>query len=169
MPQDSVHSTAQVSHQASTEGIELSKGESVLENFRPKLSVWYQPIGLGAALVAASVALALDAGFGPRLLPSVGLGVVFIQYALHANSHSRCVLTDKRIKLDIGVLTPHREEVTIDTIQRIRVSHGILPRLLGYGNIVVYYRSGGKCIWRGVGNPEHVAESIRAQMQQTQE
>lgn len=167
--QDSGVSTPQVAHQASTEGIRLTEGESVIENFQPKLLLWHQALGLGAVLVLSSVALAVDAGFGPRLLPSLGLGVVFIQLALYIKQNSRYVITDNRITAAHGVLMPDNGEIRIDTIGDVKIHRGVLPRLLGYATIVISPIEDSESDYstfkmRGCGNPDHIADSIRTQM-----
>ena len=152
-------------HQASTTGITLLDGEYVLENVQPSLTGWWKSLVIGGlfALAALSTAAQGDAGalFGPLII-----AVLIFGYVFYSRSRSRYVVTNQRIKKDVGLLRSTTGEVRVSDIRSLNTHQGIIERFFSKGSVKIDSGgSGGELGIDGIKNYEEVAHTIREQQQ----
>jgi uncharacterized membrane protein YdbT with pleckstrin-like domain len=123
----------------------LSQGEAV--RYTARLSLWKYPwhFLIGAALALTGVVKSLaslnhsDAGGGGTVfflgLLLVGAGVFL--WPLLARRSTELVITDRRLIVKYGVISTQSIEIRFDKIETVRVSQGLVGRLLNYGDVVV--------------------------------
>lgn len=149
----------QTTHRADTDGIDLLPDERVLVNVHPGWSVWS-----GSLIVAALVGLL---GLG-AIVDSPGGGIFFllvaaavVGYVYLARSRSRYIVTDERIKANVGILSSTTREYRIADIQSITTEQSFFEGLLGLGNIQIRSSANDQLVWKGVPDHSSVGNQIR--------
>jgi len=122
----------------------LSQGEAV--RYTARLSLWKYPghFLIGAALALTGVVKSLtslnhvDGGGGTVFfLILLLVGVLVFLWPLVARRSTELVITDRRLIAKYGVISTQSIEIRFDKIETVRVSQGLLGRLLNYGDVVV--------------------------------
>lgn len=147
-----------MNHQAVTDDRDLMQGESVLQNRRPSWTLWWKQIGFAA--LAALISLT-DGAVGGLILG----GLVFA-YVVFSRAQSRHVVTDKRIKGKIGMISSKTIEYKIEDLRSLATSQSLFERLVSCGSLEFQAGANNKFVWHEVTNHDQVAKSVRTQMRE---
>jgi len=150
-----------VQHKAETAGINLMGGESVIQNRRPGWGLWWKHLLVAGFVFLFSLGGGLE-GFFFGLLVAGGI----VGYVAFARSQSRYIVTDERVKMELGFIRSDSREYRISDVQGIDTSQSIIGKLLGHGHIGVRTADGTEIPWHGVPDHEAVAGSIREHQRQ---
>jgi uncharacterized membrane protein YdbT with pleckstrin-like domain len=140
-----------IEHEAETDGIDLMQNESVLENRRPGWSVWWQQLAVAALLILA----------GAQSVEIAFVGALVVGYVVLSRMQSRYIVTDERIRKQVGLISSASREYRIPDIESLSSSQSIFERVLGLGNITVRTSSNDSVTWEGVPKYEEVSKTIR--------
>jgi uncharacterized membrane protein YdbT with pleckstrin-like domain len=117
----------------------LNSGETV--QYTARVSLWRYAFHF---LVGAVLALiALRGLFGStQSLHSLSLGLLIIALIVLvapfiARGATELVITNKRLIAKYGLVSTHSIEIRFDKIETVRVSQGLMGRILNYGDIIV--------------------------------
>jgi len=145
----------------STDGINTMQGEVVLQNRHPGWGLWWKLLALAGFFFFAGLSGGLEGIVGSLVLvgPIVG-------YVAFARMQSRYIVTDERIKMDIGLIRSQSREYRISDVQGIDTSQSIIAKLFRIGDIAVRTSDGTQIPWRGVPDHEEVARTIREHQRQ---
>lgn len=149
-------------HQAETAGIKTMEGEIVLENRHPGWGKWWKTLAAAGFLFL----LTLGTGEISGIFFGLVLAGIIVGYVAFARSQSRYIVTDERVKMDLGFIRSRSREYRISDIQGIDTSQGILSRIFSMGDIEVRTSDGTAITWWGVPDHEKVAKEIREQQRQ---
>lgn len=145
-----------VTHQASTDGITLVDGESVVLNRHPGWLIWWKQIALGVFLLLVGV------GAG-AIIEGVVLAGASFGFAVLARRGSRYIVTDKRVKGKIGMLSIRTERCDIPEIDSLSTEQSTFEGILGYGTIRIQTASNSAVVWPSIPEYQSVADTIREQ------
>lgn len=152
-------------HQASTEGISLLDGETVLANEHPSWANWPKAIALGSVFVLAALGGIAGGDVGSFFGSIVVAGLVF-GYVYLARNKSRYIVTDQRVKKNVGLLRNTTGETRIPDIRSLTTDQGLIERFLGKGTVQIDSTgAGGTLGISGVSDHEELAHLIREQQQ----
>lgn len=151
--------TEHAQHQASTEGIALMEGESVLENRRPGWTLWWKHIGF--AILVLLVGLGGDAA-----VAGIAVAGALIAYVVVARSMSRYIVTNERIKGKVGLVSKQTMEYRIADLRSIMTSQSLFERLIGHGTLEFQAGANNKLVWHGVPDHEQVGNTVRKQQRE---
>src|SRR6056297_1125221 len=145
----------------STDGINTMQGEVVLQNRHPGWGLWWKLLALAGFFFFAGLSGGLEGIVGSLVLvgPIVG-------YVAFARMQSRYIVTDERIKMDIGLIRSQSREYRISDVQGIDTSQSIIAKVFRIGDIAVRTSDGTQIPWRGVPDHEEVARTIREHQRQ---
>ncbi|ELZ46623.1 hypothetical protein C464_10463 [Halorubrum coriense DSM 10284] len=143
-------------HEAGTAGINVMDGESVLQNRHPGWGLWWKQLSVAALILLFSLSSGLDGLLGGLIVAGAVVG-----YVAFARSQSRYIVTDERVKKEVGFLRIDTREYRISDIQGIDTAQSLVGRLLGHGHIDVRTSDGTSIPWVGVPDHEAVAQSVR--------
>ena len=128
----------------------LTNGEQV--RYSAKVSLWRYWF---AFLIGAGICVGSLTGLAASVLPSRGdsgvpsfvgpktdaiflvLGLIILAWPLIARRSTQLLITDRRLIAKYGVISIDSIEIRFEKIESVRVSQGLLGRILGYGDIVV--------------------------------
>jgi uncharacterized membrane protein YdbT with pleckstrin-like domain len=117
----------------------LNAGETV--RYTARVSLWRYTFNF---LIGGALALiALRGMFGStQSLHSVSAGLLVIALIVLitpfiARGATELVITNKRLIAKYGLVSTHSIEIRFDKIETVRVSQGLLGRILNYGDIIV--------------------------------
>lgn len=145
-------------HQASTKGVSLLDGEIVLENTHPSYSNWSKVLALAVVVLLLGVLVGEAASIGGGIV----LAGILVGYVYVARKQSRYVVTDQRVKQNIGLLSSSTNEVRHEDIRSVGTNAGVIEGLMGKGTITIDSASStGNFDIEGVSQYEDVANSIR--------
>lgn len=153
--------TQQLTHRASTEGIDLLPDERVLVNEHPGWSVWWKHL-----LVAGVFALfGLSSGSADGIVSALLIGGVLVGYVYLARIQSRYIVTSERVKGKVGLISKKSREYRISDVESVSTEMSIMERLLSLGNIRFRTAANDSMSWGGVPDHEQVARQIRERRQ----
>ncbi len=122
----------------------LSQGEGI--RYTARISLWQYPwhflIGGALALTGLFRSLAslgagsVGGGTGFYLLLLL-VGLLVFLWPLVARRSTELVITDKRLIAKYGVISTQSIEIRFDKIETVRVSQGLIGKMLNYGDVVV--------------------------------
>lgn len=123
----------------------LVAGEAVLYTARVTLWRYWFNILLGAVCAAGSLFELGSLGFSdaPHYFNATTWGVALLislailLWPLLARRTTELVITDRRLIAKFGVMSTHSIEIRFDKIESVRVTQGLIGRMLNYGDIVV--------------------------------
>lgn len=144
------------SHQASTSGINTMDGEIVLENRHPGWGLWWKLLAVAGFFLLFGLSAGVEGFVGGLFWAGLIVG-----YVAFARSKSRYIVTDERVKMDVGFVRGVSREYRISDVQGIDTSQGLLDKLFSIGDIRVRTADGTEIPWRGVPDHEQVAQTIR--------
>lgn len=147
-------------HEASTEGIDVMRGETVLENVRPAWSNWSKQLLLSVVFVCVGAI----SGVTQIMLVMFGLAAMLFLLVFASRSSSRYVVTDQRIRENVGLLSSSTGEIRVSDVQGVQTSSGLLEGLGGNGTIHVTGGGAGNTIdIESISDYKGVANTIREQ------
>jgi uncharacterized membrane protein YdbT with pleckstrin-like domain len=88
------------------------------------------------------------------------LAIAFGLLEYLAFATSEFAVTSKRVIIKVGVLRRRTLELQLSKLEAVAVNHGILGRLLGYGNIVVTGTGGTKEPFKNIRYPREARKYI---------
>ena len=154
-------------NQASTSGITLLEGEYVLENEHPSWSSWWKSLVVGGIFALGALSGAIQGDLSTAATGLIISAVVF-GYVYYSRSRSRYIVTNQRVKKDVGLLRSSTGEVRIRDIRSLNTGQGLVERLWGKGRVKIDSgSSGGELGINGVSDHERLAHTIREQQQRT--
>lgn len=137
-------------------------GEMVLENRHPGWGLWWKLLATAGFLFLIMLGTGEIAGIFFGLLLAGGI----VGYVAFARSQSRFIVTDERVKMDLGFIRSNSREYRISDVQGLDTSQSILGKLSGIGDIQVRTADGTTITWVGVPDHDAVATVIREQQRQ---
>lgn len=153
-------------HQASTAGITLLDGEYVLENESPSWSNWWKSLTIGVIFAIGTLSTAVQGDLGSATTGIVVTALIF-GYVYYSRNRSRYIVTNQRVKKDIGLLRSSTGEVRIGDIRSLNTGQGLIERFWGKGTVKIDSGgAGGELAISGVSDHEQLAHTIRQQQQQ---
>lgn len=99
---------------------------------------------------------------GAIFLLANGIGLIFIIYAAIDQQRKRFTITNKKIKLEVGLIARNIQEVAIKDIRSISFKQDIAARLLDFGTVNVASAATGavEITFKGVRHPQKLKEII---------
>lgn len=155
------HATDHEQHEAEVEGIRPMEGESVLQNRHPGWGLWWKHLAVAALALIFGLSAGTDGIMGGLVIAGALVG-----YVAFARSKSRYIVTDERVKADIGFISSTTREFRISDIQGIDTKQSIIGSLFSIGDIEVRTADGASIWWNGVPDHEDVAHTIRQHQRQ---
>ncbi|MHC3379669.1 PH domain-containing protein [Haloarcula sp. H-GB5] len=137
-------------------------GEVVLENRHPGWGLWWKFLGAAGFLFL----IMLGSGELGGIFFGLLIAGAIVGYVAFARSQSRFIVTDERIKMDLGFIRSQSREYRISDVQGLDTSQGIIAKLFGIGDIQVRTADGTTITWVGVPDHDAVATVIREQQRQ---
>lgn len=113
----------------------LAAGEKIVMRGRWPLIYW-----LAAWIVLAALAV-------------IVLGIVLFALAAIRMLTTEFAVTNQRVLLKRGVLTLHTQELSVSSIEEVRLEQSILGRLFGYGVVIVTGTGEGVITFPPMANP----------------
>ena len=154
-----------MNHQASTTGITLLDGEYVLENVSPSYTNWWLSLAIGALFALGALSAAVQGDIG-TLFTSVIIAALIFGYVYYSRSRSRYIVTNERIKTDIGLIRSSSGEVRVPDIRSLNTNQGMIERFFSKGSVSIDSGgAGGELGINGVKDYEELAHTIREQQQ----
>lgn len=152
-------STDTVQHQADTDGIDLMQGESVLQNRRPSWALWWKQILLAVFFLLGGLG-------GDALLGGILFGGGIFAYVVIARLQSRYIVSDERVKMNVGLISSKSREYRIADIQSLSTQQSIFEKLFGDGSVTLRTASNDEITWVSVPDYQDVANTIREEQRQ---
>lgn len=157
--------TGEQSNQTSTDGISLLDGEFVLANKHPSWANWPKSILLAAIFGLAALGAIAGGEVGGFFGTVIVIGLV-LGYVHLARSRSRYIVTNQRIKKNVGLLKSTTGEARISDIRSLSTNQGFIERFMGKGSVQIDSTgAGGTLGITGVSDHEELAHLIREQQQ----
>lgn len=154
-----------MNHQASTSGITLLDGEYVLENVLPSFTNWWKSLVIGALFALGALSAAVQGDIG-GLFTFIIIAALIFGYVYYSRSRSRYIVTNERIKKDVGLIRSSSGEVRVPDIRSLNTHQGIIERFFSKGSVLIDSGgAGGELGINGVKNYEELAHTIREQQQ----
>jgi uncharacterized membrane protein YdbT with pleckstrin-like domain len=100
-------------------------------------------------------------GFGVLLLVAISLFI----WPIIARWSTELVITDKRLIAKYGVISTHSIEIRFGKIETVRVTQGLVGKLLRYGDIVVTGTGSTFDPIRNISNPMAFREALNRAME----
>lgn len=113
----------------------LAAGEKIVMRGRWPLIYW-----LAAWIVLAALAV-------------IVVGIVLFALAAIRMLTTEFAVTNQRVLLKRGVLTLHTQELSVSSIEEVRLEQSILGRLFGYGVVIVTGTGEGVIAFPPMANP----------------
>lgn len=155
-------------HQASTSGITVLDGEYVLENERPSLSNWWKSLVIGGIFALVTLSGALQGELDTAVTGLV-ISVLIFGYVYYSRNRSRYIVTNQRVKKDVGLIRNSSGEVRVDDIRSLNTGQGLIERLFRRGTVKIDSGgSGGELGITGVSDYEYLAHTIREQQREAE-
>lgn len=146
-----------------TDGVSLLEDEVVIATVHPSWANWPKALVFAAVLSAAAL-VALGVGDSGAAIGELVAAGIFVAYVHLARSHSRYVITNQRVKKDIGLLSTSTAETTIPEIKALATHQGLLDRILDNGTVNIDTAGDDGFIGiRSVPEHEELADLIREQ------
>ena len=131
--------------------VDQNIGTSEAVRYKARVSLWkFSVYFLGGGLLIAALIPTFVAelasrstGSGPAAGVLYGIGLLVLFAALLfiwpfiARWSTELAITDKRLIAKYGVLSTHSIEIRFDKIETVRVTQGLIGKVLNYGDIVV--------------------------------
>lgn len=156
---------SQQNHQASTSGITLLDGEYVLKNEHPSWSNWWKSLAVGGIFALGTLSNAIQGDIGTAMTGVIISALIF-GYVYYSRGRSRYIVTNQRIKKDVGLIRNSSGEVRIADIRSLNTGQGMIERLFGRGTVKIDSGgAGGELGISGVSDHEQLAHTIREQQQ----
>lgn len=87
-------------------------------------------------------------------------------YVVFSRAQSRYVVTDERIKGEIGVISSKTLEYRIEDITSLSTSQSLFERLVSHGSLEFQVGANNRLVWHGVTDHDQVAHSVRNRMRE---
>jgi uncharacterized membrane protein YdbT with pleckstrin-like domain len=117
----------------------LSAGETV--KYTARVSLWRYTfnffIGAGLVLISLRGMFAATQSLHSVSTALLVIALVVLVAPFIARSATELVITNKRLIAKYGLISTHSIEIRFDKIETVRVSQGLMGRILNYGDIIV--------------------------------
>ncbi|MFW5918651.1 MAG: PH domain-containing protein [Halanaeroarchaeum sp.] len=158
-----------LSHQAASDGISLLAEEVVLANRHPDWSNWPKSIILGSIFALGALGAIAGGEFGGFFGSVIVAGLIF-GYVYLARKSSRYIVTNQRVKKNVGLIRNSSGETRLNDIRSLSTSQGLIERIFGKGAVQIDSTgAGGTLSIRGVSDHEELANIIREQQQKAKD
>lgn len=99
------------------------------------------------------------------LIAVFGLGLILLLVWWLKCVATTLIITTRRVVVEEGIVSKYTNEVRLVDIRNVKVSQNVMQRLFNVGRLDVSTAgtSGVEISVRGIANPQHVADIIRAQ------
>jgi uncharacterized membrane protein YdbT with pleckstrin-like domain len=150
------------------------QNEQVIYEGRPSWRSILSFYIMGLVLVAVAAAIAAAAS-GGALAAGVGVAAFLLLLLVGwlKRMTTRYAITDRRLRIQRGLLSRKSEEARVERVQNVSVSQSLIERLLKVGTIdfdTASNRPTDLFQFRGIANPNGVVELVsRAQQAHSQE
>jgi uncharacterized membrane protein YdbT with pleckstrin-like domain len=140
------------------------QNEQVIYEGRPS---WRSILGFyiaGLAIVAVAAAIAYAVS-GAGLAAAVGGGVFVLLVIVGwlKRVSTRYSITDRRMRIQRGIVRRHVEETRVERVQNVTVSQGVLERILQIGTVdfdTASNREDDTFQFRGIAQPEKITRLV---------
>jgi membrane protein YdbS with pleckstrin-like domain len=140
----------------------LEPGEKVACETGLHWIIFAWPAVVGAIFLAPiAVALLYDRNIRPILKTAIDATALVFVPCMMQYSHSRFVVTDKRVILEHGVFWRSSIEFPLAELESVAAEQGAVGGLLGSGSLVVRRTGGKPRTFRNVRNPAEFAGKAR--------
>ena len=144
--------------------MENDQNEQVIYEGRPS---WRSILGFyiaGLLIVAAAAGIAFlvsGAGLAAVVGGAVLLGLLLIGWLKRIST--RYSITDRRLRIERGIVSRNVEEARVERVQNVTVSQGILQRILQVGTVdfdTASNRADDTFQFRGIAQPEKITRLV---------
>jgi uncharacterized membrane protein YdbT with pleckstrin-like domain len=145
--------------------MELAQNEQVIYEGRPswRSILGFYIMGLVLAVIAAVIAkFALDSTGSAIAVGAVAFLIVLLVGWLKRVS-TRYSITDRRLRIQRGIISRKVEEARVDRVQNVTVSQGVLERILQYGTVdfdTASNRADDTFQFRGIDDPGEITRLV---------
>ena len=145
-------------------GMDTEQNEQVIYEGRPS---WRSILGfyiLGLVAVAAAAGIAFLAG-GAGLAAAVG-GAIFVGLLIIGwlkRVSTRYSITDRRLRIQRGIVSRNVEETRVDRVQNVSVSQNVVERILQVGTVdfdTASNRADDTFQFRGIADPGKITRLV---------
>ena len=148
----------EMGHEASTEGVSVLDGETVLENIHPSYEYWWKTIAFAVIVLLFGLA----GGTGGSIIGGLVIAALILGLVYYSRTRSRYVITDERVIQRVGLIRRDTDEMRIEDVQNLRTSRSIFERVLSHGHIEVQTGSAtGVMTMSAIRDHERVANLLR--------
>jgi uncharacterized membrane protein YdbT with pleckstrin-like domain len=153
------------SHQVNTDGISLLDGEVVIANEHPSWANWTTSITFGIFVGLFALGAIAAGEFGAFFVSLLIVGMIF-GYVHLSRSSSRYIVTNQRVKKNVGLLNTSTGETRISDIRSLTTNQGFAERFMGMGSVQIDSTgAGGTLGITGVSDHDELAHLISEQQQ----
>ena len=144
--------------------MENEQNEQVIYEGRPswRSILAFYIIGLVVAVVAGAIAYAIS-GAGLAAAVAGGVFVVVVIVGWLKRVSTRYSITDRRMRIQRGIISRNVEETRVDRVQNVTVSQGILERILQVGTVdfdTASNRADDTFQFRGIADPGEITRLV---------
>jgi uncharacterized membrane protein YdbT with pleckstrin-like domain len=144
--------------------MENEQNEQVIYEGRPswRSILGFYIMGLVAAAVAGGIAFAVSGG-GLGAAVGGGIFVVVLIVGWLKRVSTRYSITDRRMRIQRGIISRNVEETRVDRVQNVTVSQGILDRVLQVGTVdfdTASNRADDTFQFRGIADPGKITRLV---------
>jgi uncharacterized membrane protein YdbT with pleckstrin-like domain len=145
--------------------MELAQNEQVIYEGRPswRSILGFYIVGLVLVVIAGVIAkFALDSTGSAVAVAAVAFLVLLLVGWLKRVS-TRYSITDRRLRIQRGIIARKVEEARVDRVQNVTVSQGILERILQYGTVdfdTASNRADDTFQFRGIADPGEITRLV---------
>jgi uncharacterized membrane protein YdbT with pleckstrin-like domain len=144
--------------------METEQNEQVIYEGRPS---WRSILGFyigGLVVVAVAAAIAfLVSGGGLAAAVGAGVFVLLLLVGWLKRVSTRYSITDRRLRIQRGILARKVEEARLDRVQNVSVAQGILERILQVGTVdfdTASNRADDTFQFRGIADPGEITRLV---------
>ena len=144
--------------------MENEQNEQVIYEGRPswRSILGFYILGLLAAVVAGAIAF-LVSGAGLAAAVAGGIFVVLLIVGWLKRVSTRYSITDRRMRIQRGIISRNVEETRVDRVQNVTVSQGVLERILQVGTVdfdTASNRADDTFQFRGIADPGEITRLV---------
>jgi uncharacterized membrane protein YdbT with pleckstrin-like domain len=144
--------------------METEQNEQVIYEGRPswRSILGFYIVGLVVVAIAAAIAFLISGG---GLAAAVGGGVLVLLLLLGwlKRISTRYSITDRRLRIQRGIIARNVEEARLDRVQNVNVKQGVLERILQVGTVdfdTASNRADDTFQFRGIAQPERITRLV---------
>ena len=144
--------------------MEIEQNEQVIYEGRPswRSILGFYIVGLVVAVVAGAIAFAVSGGgLGAAVAGAIFVIVLIVGWLKRVST--RYSITDRRMRIQRGIISRNVEETRVDRVQNVTVSQGILDRILQVGTVdfdTASNRADDTFQFRGIADPGEITRLV---------